>query len=162
MRIWSILLITSESQWCIQIRKSLFSYFNYLVSVTAGGPRNPRGHMEPFYGRLRLVRSVLRASKFSVSKLTENAILWVYYTIHFGFSLFFGTFWVLLFNFLLKYFVWLRVTDEGLVPRMRKWSILLITSESKWCIKISRSLFSYFNYLVSDTAGGPRSRRGHM
>ena len=37
---------------------------------------------------LRLIRSVLRASKFFVLKLTEIVILWVYYTIPFGFSLF--------------------------------------------------------------------------
>ena len=47
---------------------------------------------------LRLIRGVLRASKFSVLKLTEIVILWVYYTIPFGFSLIwhFGT---SLFNF---------------------------------------------------------------
>ena len=45
-----------------------------------------------FYGRLRLVRSVLRASKFSVLKLTEIVILLVYYTIPFGFSLFLALF----------------------------------------------------------------------
>ena len=73
---------------------------------------SPRAHVAKFYGRLRLVRSVLRASKFSVLKLTEIVILWVYYTIPFCFSLF-GTFWASVFNFLLKYFVWLRITDEG-------------------------------------------------
>ena len=50
---------------------------------------------------------------YYVLKLTEIVILWVYYTIPFGLSLFFGTFWASLFNFLLKYFVWLRITDEG-------------------------------------------------
>ena len=25
--------------------RSLYSYFNYLASVTAGGPRSPPGHM---------------------------------------------------------------------------------------------------------------------
>ena len=50
---------------------------------------------------------------FSVLKLTEIVILWVYYTIPFGFSLFFDTFWASLFIFLLKYFVWLRITYEG-------------------------------------------------
>ena len=49
---------------------------------------SPRAHVAKFYGRLRLVRSVLRASKFAVLKLTEIVILWVYYTIPFGFSLF--------------------------------------------------------------------------
>ena len=70
-------------------------------------------------------------------------------------------FWASLFNFL-NYFVWLRITDEGSVPEMRIWSILLIKSDLKWCIHLSRSLFKYFNYLVSVTAGGPRSPREHM
>ena len=49
---------------------------------------SPRAHVAKFYGRLRLIRSVLRASKFSVSKIIEIVILWVYYTVPFGFSLF--------------------------------------------------------------------------
>ena len=36
----------------------------------------------------RLIRSVVRASNLSVIKLIEILILWVYYTIPFGFSLF--------------------------------------------------------------------------
>ena len=48
------------------------------------------------------------------------------------------------------------------VPEMRIWSILLIISDLKWCIHLSRSLFLYFNYLVSVTAGGPKSPRGHI
>ena len=103
---------------------------------------SPRAHVAKFYSRLRLVRSVLRASKFSVLKLIEIVIFWVYYTISFGFSFFWALFGNT-FQLLLNYFVWLRITDEGLVPEMRIWSILLITSESKWCIQISRSLFSY-------------------
>ena len=59
---------------------------------------------------------------------------------------------------LLIYFVWPRITDEGPLPEMRIWSILLIKSELKWCIHLSRNL--YFNYLVSDTAGGLISPRG--
>ena len=55
-----------------------------------------------------------------------------------------------------------RITDEGSVPEMRIWSILLIKSDLKWCIHLSRSLYLYFNYLVSVTAGGPVSPRGHM
>ena len=73
----------------------------------------------------------------------------------------FGTFWALFFN-LFDYFLWLRITDEGSIPEMRIWSILLIKSDLKWCIHLSRSLYLYFNYLVSVTAGGPRSPRGHM
>ena len=55
------------------------------------------------------------------------------------------------------------ITDEGSLPEMRIWSILLINSVLKWCIHLSRSFFYYFNYyLVSVTAGGPVSPRGHM
>ena len=31
----------------LHLSRSLFSYFNYLVSVTAGGSRSPWGHMKP-------------------------------------------------------------------------------------------------------------------
>ena len=46
-----------------------------------------RAHVAKFYGRLRLIRSVLRVTKFFVKILTEIVNLWVYYTIAFGFSL---------------------------------------------------------------------------
>ena len=46
-----------------------------------------------------------------------------------------GTFVISLFNFL-NYFVWLRITDEGSVPEMRIWSILLMKSDLKWCIHL--------------------------
>ena len=45
-----------------------------------------------------------------------------------------------------NYFVWLRITDEGSVPEMRIWSILLIKSDKKWCLHLSRSLFLYIIY----------------
>ena len=64
----------------------------------------------------------LRASKFSELKLIEIVILWVYYTIPYGFSLFWH-FWGITFH-LFRYFVWLRITDEGSVPEMRIRSIL--------------------------------------
>ena len=64
------------------------------------------------------------------------------------------------FNFY-NYFLWLRITNEGSIPEMRIWSKLLIKSALKWCIHLSRSLYLYFNYLVSVTAGVPRSPRGH-
>ena len=56
----------------------------------------------------------------------------------------------------------LPIPDEGSIPEMRIWSILLIKSDLKWCVHLSGSLYLYFNYLVSVTAGGPRSPRGHM
>ena len=70
-----------------------------------------------FYGRPRLICSVLRASKFAVLKLIEIVILWVYYTIPFGFSSF-RHFWDIIFQ-LFNYFLWLKITDEGSIPEMR-------------------------------------------
>ena len=58
---------------------------------------SPRAHVAKSYDRLRLVCSILRASKFAVLKLIEIVILWVYYTIHFGFS-FFRHFWDIIFS----------------------------------------------------------------
>ena len=63
---------------------------------------------------------------------------------------------------LINDFVWQRITDEGSVTEMRIWSKMLIQSDLKWCTNLSRSLFSYLNYLASVTAGGPESPRGHM
>ena len=159
MHIWSILLTKSDLKWCIHLSRSLFLCFNYLVRVTAGGLKSPRGHIAKFCGRARLIRSILRASKCSVLKLIEMVILRVYYTISFGFSLF-RHFWASRFN-LLKYFVWLRITDESSIPEMHIWSILLIKSDLKWCIDLSRSLFLCFNYLVRVTAGGLEVRFGY-
>ena len=73
-----------------------------------------------------MIRSVLRASTFSVLKLIESVTLLIYYTIPFGFSLF-----VTLghhFQPLKLLSFWQRITDEGSVPQMRIWSILLIKS----------------------------------
>ena len=42
-----------------------------------------------------------------------------------------------------NYFVLLRITDEGSVPEMRIWSILLIKSGVKGCIQLRRSIFLY-------------------
>ena len=122
---------------------------------------SPRAHVAKSYGQLMLLRSVLRASKFSELKLIEIVFVWVYYPIPYDFSLcrHFGS---SLFNFL-NYSVWLRITDEeGSVSGMRIWSILLNKSDLTWCIHLSRGLFLYFNYLCSVTAGGPESPRGHM
>ena len=60
-----------------------------------------------------------------------------------------------------NYFLCLRITDEGLVPEMRIWSMLKIKSKLKWCKRLSKSLFLYFNYLVNVTTDGPESSRGH-
>ena len=70
-------------------------------------------------------------------------ILWVYYTIPFGVSLFMHFRYHI--STFLNYFVWLRITDEGSLPEMRIWSILLIKSDLKWCIHLIRSLCIFPN-----------------
>ena len=89
---------------------------------------SPRAHVAKFYVRLQLIRSVLRASKFSVLKFIEIIIFGVYSPPLLA-SVCFGTFVISLFNFF-SYFVWLRIIDDGSVLEMRIWSISL-------------SLFSY-------------------
>ena len=43
-----------------------------------------------------------------------------------------------------SYFIWLRITDEGSVPEMRIWSILLIKSVLKWCTHLNKIIFHIF------------------
>ena len=90
-----------------------------------------------------LIRSVWRASKFWVLKLIEIVILLVYYTIPFGFSLCWH-FRVNIF-YIYYHFVWRGIADEGSLPEMRIWTIVLIKPELNWCIHLSRSLFLYLN-----------------
>ena len=80
-----------------------------------------------------------RSTKFSVLKLIETKITPSRLALAY-----LGTFWVSLFN-ILNYFVWLRITDEGSVPEMRIRSILIIKSDLKWCIHLSRSNFLYWH-----------------
>ena len=47
MHIWSISLIRSDLKWCIHLRRSLFVYLNYSVSITADGPGSLKGHIQP-------------------------------------------------------------------------------------------------------------------
>ena len=63
-------------------------------------------------------------------------------------------------HFFKEYFVWLRMTDDGHIPEMRVWSILLVNPILKWCIHPKGSLFLYFNYFVSVTAGGSEVLEG--
>ena len=60
----------------------------------------------------------------------------------------FRHFWGINFQPFVNYFVWLRITEEGSVPEMRIWSILLIKSDLKWCIHLSKSLF--LNWRIRD------------
>ena len=51
-------------------------------------------------------------------------------------------------HFCVSLFNWLvRITDEGSVPEIRVWSILLKKSDLKWCIHLGRSLFFVFKLL---------------
>ena len=65
------------------------------------------------------------SSKFSVFELAEIVIFCVYYTIPFGLSLI-RHFWGITFQLLELLCLAIRITDEGSVPEMRIWSILLI------------------------------------
>ena len=128
----------------------LYLYFNYLVSITAGGPLSPRGHMQP--------SSTVDFGWFVA--FWEHQKFKIDWNCNFGFSMFWY-FRVNVFNFG-NIFVWRRITDEGSLPEMRIWSMLLDKPDLKWCIHLSRSLFLYFNYLVSVTAVGQVRSRGHM
>ena len=81
-----------------------------------------RAHAANFYGRLHVIRSVSRASTFSVLKFIEIVICGVYSPSLFA-SVCFWHFYDISFK-LFRYFVWLRITDDGSVFEMRIWSIL--------------------------------------
>ena len=148
IHIWSILIIRTDLTWCLHLSRSLFIF--QLLGECHGWWTNkfPKAHVTKFYSRLRLIRSVFRASKFAALNLIEIVILWVYYTIPFCISLFRR---ILCVTFqLFKLVIWPRITDEGSVPEMCIWSILLIKSDLKWCIHFSRSLFIlHFCFRVS-------------
>ena len=69
-------------------RVRIFYKFITLQLIFFKYKKSPSENVAKFYGRLRLMCSVLRASKYDVLKLIENVILLVYYTIPFGFSFF--------------------------------------------------------------------------
>ena len=95
------------------------------------------------YYNLQMARYSLNNSSLHPTYFCNFVILWVYFTIPFGFS-FFWHFWDITFQLLKLPPFWLWITDEGSVPEMRIWSILLIQSDLKWCIHLSSSLFLYF------------------
>ena len=94
-------------------------------------------------------------------KIDINCIFWgVYYTIPFSFSLFRH---FLDFTFqLLKLICLTKDHWRGSSTRNAHMVHIVIESDLKWCIHLGRSLFLYLTYLVSVTAGGPMSPRGHM
>ena len=118
------IVYTSWSLFIFQPLHSLGEYFTHLVSVTAGGPESPWGHMQP--------SSTVDFSWFVAFRehqhFYRNCNFWGLLTIPFSLGLFWH-FCDISFK-LFSYFVWLRITDYGSVLEMRIWSILL-------------SLFSY-------------------
>ena len=65
--------------------------------------------------------------------------LWIKLVLAFGLS-----------TFEIKYVVWIRAIDEGSVPDMRIWFILLIKSDLKWCTWIHLSRFLFIFQLLDD------------
>ena len=82
----------------IFLSRSLYLNFNYLVSVTAGAPVNPRGHMKPSptvdFGWF--VENIT----FSVFKIDWNCNCVGFFSTSLLASAYFDTFLSLLFNFL--------------------------------------------------------------
>ena len=110
---------------------------------------SPRAHAAKFYGKLRLLRSILRASKFAVLKLIEILMLWVYNPSPLALTCL-GTFVASFATFLLNYFL-----AKGSLTKVQY-------PKCAYCPCLRRSLFLYFNHFVSVTAGGQVSSRGHM
>ena len=70
MRILSILILRSDLKWFIDLRRSLFFIFQLFCEYNYWwASESRRAHVAKFYGLLRLICSVLIASKFPVLKL---------------------------------------------------------------------------------------------
>ena len=125
MCIWSILLLKSYLKWFIHLSKTIFFIFQLSGECHCWRTRqSPMAHLTKIYGWLRSIRIVLRKSKFSMLQLIKIEFFGLLTPPLLALACF-GTFWASLFNFS-NFFVWLRITDEGSVPEMRVWSILLI------------------------------------
>ena len=112
---------------CTSWLKSLFIFQLLGVCHCMWTRESQKALVAKFYGQLRLIRSVLRASKLSVFKTEWNRKL-VGISYHpFWHQFIFGTFWTSLFNFLNYFDDLLRMTNEGSVLDI---SILLIKSDS--------------------------------
>ena len=139
MCIRSILLSKSNLKWCKHLSKSLFLYFNYFLSVTAGWPASPRGHIPDLtitklqvvsiylflliatgvaslQGRLTLPDTWFRSP---VGDLLMLQLLKPVYRTCLIFSIHFTLNTPRYFlDFALNYFIWLRNTDEGSLPEI--------------------------------------------
>ena len=93
-------------------RNSMHSFFISISSIVTLPDIN---HVAKFYRQLWLIRSVLRASHFLCLKLIEILILWFITPSLLALPCF-GTF---CHHFSYFKLLWLRITDAGLVPKMR-------------------------------------------
>ena len=64
----------------------------------------------------------------------------------------YSKYWSIIFNFW-NHFVQRKIIYEGSLPKMRIWYTLLIKSDLKWCIHLSRSLFFYICESVVNLVG---------
>ena len=88
MCIWSILLIKSELKWCIHLGKSRFLYFNYLVSVTAGGQEISKGTYSQVLRSTSVDSKLLESIKIVCVKIDLNCNFVCLLHTPFGFSFF--------------------------------------------------------------------------
>ena len=124
-----------DNYWCIS---SKINYYQLLDECHCWWTsESPRAHVAKLYGRLRLIRGVLRASTFWF----KIVIFWDYYTIPLNFSLFWH-FWGI--NLLLLKLVCLAKDYwGGFSTRIAHMVHIVVKSDLKWCIHLSRSLLSY-------------------
>ena len=125
MRTWSILLIKSDLKWYKHLSRSFFFIFSYLENVTARWPLSPRRQMYPSSTFAFVWFVAFWEHQHLITYKTEwNRNVGVYYTIPTSLSLF-RHFRVDIVNFW-NHYLWLRITGESSLPKMRTWSILLI------------------------------------
>ena len=101
----------------------------------------------PVYAVLRFCIGMCNVGMFMTSYVLGRLTFWKQQFFRFRVKHFVIVFFFSIINF----FVWRRITDEGSVPEIRWWSILLIKSELKWCIYLSISLFLFFNSALRTT-----------
>ena len=130
----------------IHLSRSLFIYLNYLGISNAVGQESTRGHIcsqEQDKSSSKVDFSWFVAfweHQIFRIKLIEIIILWVFLQHPFWLQPVFGTFGPFFFQLLktlcsAKDLWWEFITQKGI------WSMLLIKSDLKWCIHLSKRLF---------------------
>ena len=91
------------------------------------------------------------SKKIEVEIIKMIKLLCKFFFFNFGKEVGFSLFWhfrIVIFN-VWNQFVLAEITDEGSLPEIPSLSLLLIKSDLKCCIHLSRSPFLYCNFLVS-------------